>query len=173
MRQTVKRSRDHSRGTLLGVSLSNQLGYWTDGVRSTLGTSYTVISVRVFFVVRRALHHTQPCRDTLANRHTWTEIYRALVYIYEYFTFMIHSATAALFSDTTCIYFPTLGAPCMSYKALSWHGDKTAVLDRNIVKISSIYMYIRCYIFGLILIFFDTEYNFPHLHMLEICRYEY
>ena len=64
---------------------------------------------------------TKPCRETLTNRPIWTEMYGTLlvVYKYEYLMLAIFSVTAVLFSDTTCIYFPTPGVPGRSYKARS------------------------------------------------------
>ena len=59
-------------------STLNQRGCSTDGVHCTIGTRYAIISVSVFFVMRRE-YHTKPCRDTLTYMPIWTEIYETFV----------------------------------------------------------------------------------------------
>ena len=58
----------------------NQLGYSTDGVRSTVGTRHIIFYVWVFSWCAGyyVLYHTKPCRDTLTNRPIWTEMYGTL-----------------------------------------------------------------------------------------------
>ena len=53
-------------------------------MRSTVGTRYAIISVLVFFVMRRVLYNTEPCRDTLTKKPIWTEMYGTLAYKYEH-----------------------------------------------------------------------------------------
>ena len=101
-----------------------------------VGTRYATISVWVLFVVRRVLYNSKNCRDTLTNRLLWTEICAELTFMYKYeLNAYIYSASAVLFSDTTCIYVPTPRAPGMLYKAQSCNVDKYADRHGNIGNI--------------------------------------
>ena len=99
---------------LLSIEDRSSLGFSTDGARTTVGTRYVCYYFCVGIFRGAPGISFKACRDTLTNRPIWTEIYGTLVYQYEYLT-LIYSDPAVLFSDATCIYFPTPGEPGMSY----------------------------------------------------------